>query len=378
MGKDEWQTAISKKTMKMIKQLEGVPGIKWKSSTEPVIELQENPNSGASTSRSSTWRRSKTKQFYKSFSKKPNNPNKRSKLKEKRIVLEKIINNLEDYRQPMRQPITLADFMFELQIDPSEVEDDEQEDEELLHVETCRVISVASTVCQRDSVKDHDRSHIIISPTKMTDKMTSESCLIVVQTEDNSEEELCFPSDDESDQQIASQMEHTHTEKEILEAYLCSRSALANWTCRLTPASIFSGQSKTTRRRRPAPMSPTDRSRRTPEHRRSLIDARCLRALDLDKPAAGSTSRHRPANCGTLPIDSDQPDLPPLLLCPSRHLLGLRRTAGRPPSPKPPTILAGLPPPPTTDSPSATRRPPSPTKPPPCPSPKPSVSASLA
>ncbi|KAL0909817.1 hypothetical protein M5K25_020715 [Dendrobium thyrsiflorum] len=200
-GKDEWQTAISKKTMKMIKQLEGVPGIKWKSSTEPMLELKGNPNSGASTSRSLTWRRSKTKRFYKSFSKRSNNSNKHSKLKEKRIVIQKIINNMEDYRQPMRRPITLADFMSELQIDPSEVEDDEQEDEELLHVETCRVISVASIVCQRDYVKDHDRSHIT-----MTDKITSESCLMVVQTDDNSEEELCFPSDDESDQQIASQM----------------------------------------------------------------------------------------------------------------------------------------------------------------------------
>ncbi|KAL0911172.1 hypothetical protein M5K25_019292 [Dendrobium thyrsiflorum] len=205
--KDEWQTAISKKTMKMIKQLEGVPGIKWKSSTEPVLELKGNPNSGASTSRSLTWRGSKTKRFYKKFSKKSSNPNKYSKLKKKRTVLQKIINNLEDYRQPARRPITLADFMSELQIDPSKVEDDEQEDEELLHVETCRVISVKSTVCQRDSIKDHDRGQIVISPTKMIDKITSESCLMVVQTDDNSEEELCFPSDDESDQQIVSQME---------------------------------------------------------------------------------------------------------------------------------------------------------------------------
>ncbi|KAL0912152.1 hypothetical protein M5K25_018106 [Dendrobium thyrsiflorum] len=206
-GKDEWQTAIYKKTMKMIKQLEGVPGIKWKSSTEPVLELKGNPNSGASISRSLTWKHSKTKRFYKTSSKKSGNPNKRSKLKEKRTVLQKIINNLEDYHQPMRRPITLADFMSKLQIDPSEVEEDEQEDEELLHVETCRVISVASTAYQRDSIKDHDRSYITISPTKMTDKITSESCLMVVQTDDNSEEELCFPSDDESDQQIASQME---------------------------------------------------------------------------------------------------------------------------------------------------------------------------
>ncbi|KAL0926150.1 hypothetical protein M5K25_004543 [Dendrobium thyrsiflorum] len=206
-GKDEWQTAISKKTMKMIKQLEGVPGIKWKSSTEPVLELKGNPNSGASTSRSLTWRRSKTKRFYKSFSKKSNSSNKHSKLKEKRTVLQKIINNLEDYRQPMRRPITLADFMSELQIDPSEIEDDDQEDEELLHVETCRAISVTSIVCQRDFIKDHDRGQIAISPTKMINKMTSESCLMVLQTDDNSEEELCFPSDDESDQQIVSQME---------------------------------------------------------------------------------------------------------------------------------------------------------------------------
>ncbi|KAL0909240.1 hypothetical protein M5K25_020088 [Dendrobium thyrsiflorum] len=223
-GKDEWQTVISKKTMKMIKQLEGVPGIKWKSSTEPVLELKENPNSGASTSRSLTWRRFKTKRFYKTSSKKFGSSNKHSKLKEKRTVLQKIINNLEDYRQPVRRPITLADFMSELQIDPSEVEEDEQDDEELLHVETCRVISVTSTVCQRDSIKDHDRGQIVISPIKMTNKMTSESCLMVLQTDDNSEEELCFPSDDESDQRIVSQMERVklnedseHTTKTSLD-----------------------------------------------------------------------------------------------------------------------------------------------------------------
>ncbi|KAL0903874.1 hypothetical protein M5K25_025931 [Dendrobium thyrsiflorum] len=223
-GKDEWQTVISKKTMKMIKQLEGVPGIKWKSSTEPVLELKENPNSGASTSRSLTWRRFKTKRFYKTSSKKSGSSNKHSKLKEKRTVLQKIINNLEDYRQPVRRPITLADFMSELQIDPSEVEEDEQDDEELLHVETCRVISVTSTVCQRDSIKDHDRGQIVISPIKMTNKMTSESCLMVLQTDDNSEEELCFPSDDESDQRIVSQMERVklnedseHTTKTSLD-----------------------------------------------------------------------------------------------------------------------------------------------------------------
>ncbi|KAL0926130.1 hypothetical protein M5K25_004524 [Dendrobium thyrsiflorum] len=136
----------------MIKQLEGVPGIKWKSSTEPVLELKGNPNSGASTSRSLTWRCSKTKRFYKELSKKSSNPNKRSKLKEKRTILQKIINNLEDYRQPVRRPITLADFMSELHIDPSKVEDDEQEDEELLHVETCRVISVASTNVELNSI----------------------------------------------------------------------------------------------------------------------------------------------------------------------------------------------------------------------------------
>ncbi|KAL0905909.1 hypothetical protein M5K25_024358 [Dendrobium thyrsiflorum] len=201
-GKDEWQTAISKKTMKMIKQLEGVPGIKWKSSTEPMLELKGNPDSSASTSRSLTWRRSKTKRFYKSFSKKPNIPNKRSKLKEKRILLQKIINNLEDYHQPVMRLITLADFMSELQIEPSEVEDDEQDDEELLHVEICRVISVASTAYQRNSIKDHDRGHIAISPTKMTDKIMSESYLMVLQTDDNSEEELCFPSDDETQSRL--------------------------------------------------------------------------------------------------------------------------------------------------------------------------------
>ncbi|KAL0920584.1 hypothetical protein M5K25_009729 [Dendrobium thyrsiflorum] len=176
--------------------------------TNPVLQIdpEEIKLWTPEEMRSLTGRRSKTKRFYKKFSEKFSNPNKRSKLKEKRTVLQKIINNLEDYRQPVRRPIMLADFMSELQIDPSKVEEYEQEDEELLHVETCRVISVTSTVCQRDSIKDHDRGQIVISPTKMTNKMTSESCLMVLQTDDNSEEELCFPSDDESDQQIASQM----------------------------------------------------------------------------------------------------------------------------------------------------------------------------
>lgn len=33
---EQWETAVSKKTVKMLKQLEGVPGIKWKSPIEPV------------------------------------------------------------------------------------------------------------------------------------------------------------------------------------------------------------------------------------------------------------------------------------------------------------------------------------------------------
>ncbi|KAL0911094.1 hypothetical protein M5K25_019206 [Dendrobium thyrsiflorum] len=362
--KDEWQTAISKKTMKMIKQLEGVPGIKWKSSTEPVLELKGNPNSGASTSRSLTWRGSKTKRFYKKFSKKSSNPNKYSKLKKKRTVLQKIINNLEDYRQPARRPITLADFMSELQIDPSKVEDDEQEDEELLHVETCRVISVKSTVCQRDSIKDHDRGQIVISPTKMIDKITSESCLMVVQTDDNSEEELCFPSDDESDQQIVSQMEraklnedskHTtktssdevksnevdqvqlrsvglphspiptlkHTEnreeqKEIGETYL-SYEADVEFAGRLLPSAPHPAAT---------PASPTKDplDRILPLHYRHWTPVACSGRLISDQAAVSDSSRtqralaslnrghlprRRPDHCRTSPVDSDHPDLQP-------------------------------------------------------------------
>ncbi|KAL0917097.1 hypothetical protein M5K25_012143 [Dendrobium thyrsiflorum] len=32
---EQWETVVSKKTTKMLKQLEGVPGVKWKSPTEP-------------------------------------------------------------------------------------------------------------------------------------------------------------------------------------------------------------------------------------------------------------------------------------------------------------------------------------------------------
>lgn len=34
---EQWETVVSKKTTKMLKQLEGVPGVKWKSPTEPVL-----------------------------------------------------------------------------------------------------------------------------------------------------------------------------------------------------------------------------------------------------------------------------------------------------------------------------------------------------
>ncbi|PKU68418.1 hypothetical protein MA16_Dca027434 [Dendrobium catenatum] len=37
---DQWETVISKKTTKMLKQLEGVLGVKWKSPTEPVLNLK--------------------------------------------------------------------------------------------------------------------------------------------------------------------------------------------------------------------------------------------------------------------------------------------------------------------------------------------------
>lgn len=38
---EEWETAVSKKTKKMLKELEGVPGVQWRSPTEPLFKLEE-------------------------------------------------------------------------------------------------------------------------------------------------------------------------------------------------------------------------------------------------------------------------------------------------------------------------------------------------
>ncbi|KAL0905698.1 hypothetical protein M5K25_024138 [Dendrobium thyrsiflorum] len=48
---EQWETVVSKKTVKMLKQLEGVPGVKWKSPTEPVLNLKWLPVPHASTSK---------------------------------------------------------------------------------------------------------------------------------------------------------------------------------------------------------------------------------------------------------------------------------------------------------------------------------------
>lgn len=70
----------------------------------------------------------------------------RRKKSKKKSTTQKIINNLEDYRQPARQPVRLAEFMSELQISKAK-----EEDEEPLPVETRRVISVIPDVSQQVS-----------------------------------------------------------------------------------------------------------------------------------------------------------------------------------------------------------------------------------
>ncbi|KAL0920064.1 hypothetical protein M5K25_009171 [Dendrobium thyrsiflorum] len=90
--------------------------------------------------------------------------------------------------------------------------EEENEADRLVHLQTHQ--NVASASESRYYAKDHDRGQIVISSIKMTDKMTSESCMMVLQTDDNSEENLCFPSDDESDQLIASQMERAKLNKD--------------------------------------------------------------------------------------------------------------------------------------------------------------------
>ncbi|KAL0906151.1 hypothetical protein M5K25_024620 [Dendrobium thyrsiflorum] len=182
----QWETAVSKKTTKMLKQLEGVPGVKWKSPTEPVLNLKGLPKVQASSSKQ------RLNQAGSSKPKKVKSSKKKTKLKkpkEKKTITQRVIDSLDEYYQTVRQPIKLADFMSELKVGEAE----ENDDADSLPTEVCRVISVLpSTPVNEEYVKG----------------AAPESCMMVLPMDCSSEEDLYFPEEDESDPDLASQMEH--------------------------------------------------------------------------------------------------------------------------------------------------------------------------
>ncbi|KAL0919264.1 hypothetical protein M5K25_011349 [Dendrobium thyrsiflorum] len=185
---ERWETAVSKKTTKMLKQLEGVPGVKWKSPTEPVLSLKELSKVHASISKQHLSQASSSKPGKPKFLKKKT---KLKKPKEKKTVTQKVIDSLDEYYQTVRQPIKLADFMSGLKVGETEGEGDA----DFLPTEVCRVISVEPSTPASE---------------KYVRKEAPESCMMVLPMDCSSEEDLYFPEEDESDPDIASQMEHVN------------------------------------------------------------------------------------------------------------------------------------------------------------------------
>ncbi|KAL0921461.1 hypothetical protein M5K25_008537 [Dendrobium thyrsiflorum] len=136
---EQWETAVSKKTAKMLKQLEGVLGVKWKSPTEPLLNLKGLPKVQASTSKQHLSQASSSKPGKPKFFKKKT---KLKKSKKKKTVTQRVIDSLDEYYQTVRQPIKLADFMSGLKI--GEIEEDG--DANPLPTEVCRVISVVPSM----------------------------------------------------------------------------------------------------------------------------------------------------------------------------------------------------------------------------------------
>ncbi|KAL0910275.1 hypothetical protein M5K25_021240 [Dendrobium thyrsiflorum] len=189
---EQWETVVSKKTTKMLKQLEGVPGVKWKSPTEPVLNLKLLPVPHASTSKQQPGQASSSK----SDKKKSKSAKKKAKIKkpkEKKTATQRVIDNLGEYHQTVRRPIKLGDFMTELKINEKE----EETEDELLPTETCRFISATSEMLERE---------------KYAEEAAPEFCLMVSSMDYSSEEDLYFPKEDDTDPDIASQMEQVNLE----------------------------------------------------------------------------------------------------------------------------------------------------------------------
>ncbi|KAL0919607.1 hypothetical protein M5K25_011713 [Dendrobium thyrsiflorum] len=190
---EQWETAVSKKTTKMLKQLKGVPGVKWKSPTEPMLNLKELPKVQASSSKQHP------NQANSSKPKKVKSSKKKTKLKkpkEKKTITQKVIDSLDEYYQTVRQLIKLADFMSGLKVGETE----ENGDADSLPTEVCRVISVAPNMpVNEEYVKGAG----------------PDSCMMVLPMDCSSEEDLYFPEEDESDPDIASQMEREREKKQV-------------------------------------------------------------------------------------------------------------------------------------------------------------------
>ncbi|KAL0926696.1 hypothetical protein M5K25_002940 [Dendrobium thyrsiflorum] len=183
---EQWETAVSKKTTKMLRQLEGVPGVKWKSPTESVLNLKGLSKVPASSSKQCPNQASSSKPKKVKSSKKKT---KLKKPKEKKTTTQRVIDSLDEYYQTVRQPIKLADFMSGLKVGEAEKDGDADP----LPTEVCQVISVvSSTLVNEECAKE----------------AAVESCMMVLPMDCSSEEDLHFPEEDESDPDIASQMKH--------------------------------------------------------------------------------------------------------------------------------------------------------------------------
>ncbi|KAL0908727.1 hypothetical protein M5K25_023234 [Dendrobium thyrsiflorum] len=189
---EQWETVVSKKTTKMLKQLEGVSGVKWKSPTEPVLNLKWLPVPHASTSKQQPGQASSSKSDKKK-SKSGKKKTKIKKSKEKKTTTQRVIDSLGEYHQTVRRPIKLGDFMTELKIN----EEEEETEDELLPIETCRFISATSEMLERE---------------KYAEEAAPEFCLMVSSMDYSSEEDLYFPKEDDTDPDIASQMEQVNLE----------------------------------------------------------------------------------------------------------------------------------------------------------------------
>ncbi|KAL0920793.1 hypothetical protein M5K25_009962 [Dendrobium thyrsiflorum] len=163
----------------------GVPGVKWKSPIEPVLNVKGLPKVQTSTFTQRPDQASSSKPDKVKFTKRKT---KLKKPKEKKNVTQRVIDSLDEYYQTVRQPIRLADFMSGLKV--GEAEDDG--DANSLPTGVCRVISVVSGMpVNEEHVKE----------------VALESCMVVSPMDYSLEEDLYFPEEGESDPEVASQME---------------------------------------------------------------------------------------------------------------------------------------------------------------------------